>query len=370
MSKRSLALLAGAAAALAVGAPAAGAAEVDVVARGLDNPRGLDVVGQHVYVAEAGRGGDRCATVPGEEGPTQVCAGLTGKITRVDLRSGAERRIGQRLPSVANVPNELGDASGPHDVSLVGRYGRMVTGLGADPAARAAFGDLGAQFGLVWRLNAKGGWSRLADVAAFEAAEDPDAQFPGSEGADSNPYSVQIGETTAVADAGGNSLVGVDNRGRQRLLAAFPPRLVPLPPEFGGGEIPMQAVPDAVDRGPGGDFYVGGLSGFPFPRGGAAVWRVPAAGGTPEVVAEGFTTISDIAVGVDRSIWVLELTANGIATPDPGPGRLIRVGRDGTRSVVADGLVAPTGLALERGVAYVSNKGLGFGQGEVLRIRR
>jgi hypothetical protein len=370
MSRRSLSLLAGTAAAFAVAAPAAGAATVDVVASGLDNPRGLDVVGHHVYVAESGRGGEQCASIPGEEGPTQACIGLTGQITRVDLRTGAERRVGQRLPSLVTVPNELGESTGPNDVSLSGRYGRIVTGLGADPAARALLGDAGAQLGWVWRRTSAGRWAPLSDVAAFEAAQDPDAQFPGSEGADSNPYSVQIGETTAVADAGGNSLVGVDNRGRQRLLAAFPPRFVPLPPEFGGGQIPMQAVPDAVDRGPGGDLYVGQLTGFPFPKGGASVWRVPAGGGTPEVVAEGFTTIADIAVGGDRSIWVLELSANGIASPDPGPGRLVRVARDGSRSVVADGLVAPTGLALERGVAYVSNKGLGFGQGEVLRIRR
>jgi sugar lactone lactonase YvrE len=202
------------------------------------------------------------------------------------------------------------------------------------------------------------------DIAGLEGSRDPD-----SAGADSNPYSVQAGRLTAVADAGGNTLVGVDERRRRSVLAVFPTRLVPLPPEFGGGEIPMQAVPDAVVRGPKGDLYVGQLTGFPFPKGGASVWRVPARGGTPTVVAEGFTTIADIAVGGDGTLWVLELSANGIASPDPGPGRLVQVAPDGTRTVLADGLVAPTGLTVERGVAYVSNKGLGFGQGEVLRIR-
>ena len=71
-------------------------------------------------------------------------------------------------------------------------------------------------------------------------------------------------------DAGGNSLLKVGKRGKVSTTAIFPNTNVP----FGGGEFSMDAVPTAAAKGPDGAIYVSQLTGFPFPKGGASIWRV------------------------------------------------------------------------------------------------
>ena len=90
--------------------------------------------------------------------------------------------------------------------------------------------------------------------------------------------------------------------------------------------------------GPGGDLYVGQLTGAPFPVGAANVYRVPANGGTPAVVATGFTNIIDIAFDRATGVgYVLEHDADGIIPPlGPGvAGRLIRLNANGTQTVIS-----------------------------------
>ena len=71
---------------------------------------------------------------------------------------------------------------------------------------------------------------------------------------------------------GGNALDTVDLFGRVRNLAVFPNVLTKNP--FGGPDIPMQAVPTSVAKGRDGAYYMTQLTGFPFPVGGANIWRV------------------------------------------------------------------------------------------------
>jgi sugar lactone lactonase YvrE len=126
-------------------------------------------------------------------------------------------------------------------------------------------------------------------------------------------------------------------------------------------------VPTSVVRGPDGAYYVGQLTGFPFPTGGASVWRI-APGQAPTEYAKGFTTISDLAFGRDGTLYVLQLASATLIGP-PTPGALIRVPKRGPRTEIAPGtLQSPTGLALDERYAYVSNKGDQAGAGEVLRI--
>jgi hypothetical protein len=206
----------------------------------------------------------------------------------------------------------------------------------------------------------QGTFELVADIGAFELSDNPDGGLP-----DSNPQgllSTPLGQV--VADAGGNSLLGASH-GDVSTLAVFPNRLVPNP--FGGPDIPMQAVPTTVTRGPDGALYVGQLTGFPFPVGGANVYRVEP-GETPEVFLSGFTNIIDIAFGPDGSLYVLEIAHNGLLSGDP-TGALIRVDQDGLRTVIAsEGLVFPTGVAIRDGNAYVSNCGVCADIGEVVAI--
>ena len=130
--RKSLALAAGV---LAIAAPAATASGPQVIASGLDNPRGLDFgLGGELYVAEAGRGGTDC-TLESPEGGEPGCFGKTGAITKIDKRGNKKRVVGN-LPSVASQSG--GEASGPSDVSftLGGLLGYFTVGLGANPALR------------------------------------------------------------------------------------------------------------------------------------------------------------------------------------------------------------------------------------------
>ncbi len=152
-------------------------------------------------------------------------------------------------------------------------------------------------------------------------------------------------------------------------MAEAPPFLE-LPP---GTLIPMDAVPTSVALGPDGHYYVGQLTGFPFPVGGANIYRVPAKGGAPELYAEGFTAIIDVAFGVDGSLYVLEIAKNGLLAAfifNDWTGALIRVAPDGTRTEIAEGsLYAPGGVAVGKDRAlYVTNNSIFSGVGEVLRI--
>lgn len=358
-----VAVTAVAVASFAAASPAApGAKNYLSVATDLNNPRGI-VFGPDgaLYVAEAGSGGDSEPCVDGPEG--KVCLGETGAVTRAE--AGSQSVVADGFVSLAN-PDDGGSATGPHDVAFDADGNLMVLiGLGADPALRDPAGPLGAfgeNFGQLARVDENGDWTNVVDIAAYEAANNPD----GGE-IDSNPYSlIAIEDGFVVADAGANALLHVAGDGTISTLAVFADRMVEFPP--GSGDmIPMQAVPTSVALGPDGDYYVGQLTGFPFPPGGANIYRVPEEGGDPEVYLEGFTNIIDLTFDEDGNLYVLEMFKNGALSGDP-TGNLIKVLPDGTRITLASGsLFTPSSVEMgPDGYLYVSNKGTLSEVGEVI----
>ena len=161
---------------------------------------------------------------------------------------------------------------------------------------------------------------------------------------DSNAYGLEIlSNRGVIADAGGNSLLQIDQTLQLSTLAVFANRMVPGP--GGMGMVNMEPVPTSIAEGPDGSLYVGQLTGFPFPVGGARVYRVPANGGTPVIVAEGFTNIIDIAIGPDGAAYVLEHDANSLLAPG-NAGRLTKIGPFGLRTELAAGLLVAPGRIL------------------------
>jgi len=149
-------------------------------------------------------------------------------------------------------------------------------------------------------------------VAAAEARLNPD----GLE-INSNPYSlINVAGGHVVADAGANATFRVEPDRTVNLASFFPPRLFPAPPFLGlppGAQIPTSSVTDSVTVGLDGAVYIGELTGFPFPVGGARVHRrAVGPGQTATVFATGFTEIIDIAFGPDGSLYVLEFAQNGM----------------------------------------------------------
>jgi hypothetical protein len=351
------ALLAG----MAVALPAGAQPNVETVASGLDNPRGLAFGPDgHLYVAEAGRGGDGPCFV-GPEGPS--CFGLSGAVTRINLNRGEQARVLTGLPSYAadgtgGTPDGS-SAIGPMHIAFSGSSRFVTFGLGADPALRDQLPALADMAKLVRAQFMQNAWQNIADIGDYEAAVDPNADGP-----DSNPNGlIATGAGQVLADSGGNSLLAVDRRGQVSTIATFPNRDVP----FGGGTFSMDAVPTSVVTGRDGAYYVSQLTGFPFPVGGANIYRV-VPGQAPQVWASGFTNVVDLAFAGNGDLLVVEIATNGILSGD-FTGALKRVAKDGTVStIMSDGLFAPYGIAVKGKNAYVSNCGICAGGGEVLRI--
>ncbi|HZD18459.1 MAG TPA: ScyD/ScyE family protein, partial [Actinomycetota bacterium] len=197
-----------------------------------------------------------------------------------------------------------------------------ITGLGA-PKEQELF-----------KVTMDGTVTEFADLGAYEAKHNP---HPAE--VDSNPFSVIDlgGGEAAVADAGGNTLLKVDKRGKVKLIAVLPDELVPTdnakaiieeivgnllgqevsceeglpaeaPPEAQEicelpDMIPAEPVATSVAIGPDGDLYVSELKGFPAPLGRSRVWRISSnarnadCGRSPlcSVAYEGFTSIVDLS---------------------------------------------------------------------------
>jgi hypothetical protein len=341
-------------------------ASLQVIASGLNNPRGVTIADDgSIYVAEAGSGGTgQCIDSP--EGGT-ACFGTSGAITKV--------ANGQATPWVTGLPSIADDqgmqASGPANVSANdGSVSAVIQGVGS-PEDNAQFGDAGKLLGHLIKITGQNQYTDVADLAAYEAAHNPDGNQ-----IDSDPYSVlDLGDKWIVADAAANDLLQVDADGTISTLAVFPSQMVDNPE--GGDQIPSESVPTTVTVGPDGAYYVGELTGFPFPVGKARIWRV-VPGEEPTVYATGFTNIIALDFDANGNLFVLEITKNGLlAAESAGPdnpsaatGALIRVNADGSQTEIAsNGLITPTGLAIgPNGEMYVSNFGIFSGAGELVRV--
>lgn len=275
----------------------------------------------------------------------------------VELRSGQGGLV-VSLPGVA-------------DVAPIGRGSMFAITGGTDLSSPDA--------GNLYRVS-RGSLHAVADLDAFEAAVNPD----GGE-VDSNAFDVEVldGGRALVADAGGNTLLiaGVD--GSVDWVATLPDELVstahakqlvgcPTDDPFLGfvcglpDMMPAEAVASSVAVGPDGAYYVGELKGFPGPTGESRIWRIEPGtlhaecGASPacSVVADGFTSIVDLAFGPDGTLYVVEFDENSFLAvevfPILGPAALaggtINACDSSTWSCgpVASGLTLPIAVAVDK----------------------
>ncbi|HEX5621985.1 MAG TPA: ScyD/ScyE family protein [Solirubrobacteraceae bacterium] len=352
---------------------------VKTIAKKLDNPRHIAVARNgDVYVAEAGKGGDPAKSkscFDSAEG--FACTGATGAITRVFEKHHRwqQDRVVRGLASFA--PADGASAIGPHGVFVRGRDVFFTNGGPTEPTrgGQTVFRDptlvseepISRLYGTLLKLSKRGRVRFVADLWRFERDNNPDADVANTH-IDSNPvdvYATRHG--LLVADAGGNTVLRVGRHGRISVVAVFPN----TPPEPTG----MQAVPTGAVVGPDGFYYVSQLTGFPFPVGGANIFRVNPRTGAYTTYASGFTNAMDLAFGRDGTLYVLEIDHDSLFPP-VGPskeGALLRVRRGGGTpqriELPAGTLTEPGGLAVAgRKTLVVSNHGREAGNGEVLEV--
>lgn len=376
-----------------------------VVANGLNNPRHLSFSRSGaLYVAESGTGGSGPCITNSER--SLVCYGPSGSITEIRKITGhhqttwKQRRVVTGLPSLAppaDIPGSPNgapvtkgaNATGPSGVVVLRHHHYVVSvGLGAPPSARKrgqatksptstdaatlprGFGTLvSGAFRAQHRhfhyhgLKSHRTWRVMADIARHEATTNP------IDNPDSNPASVvRTGWSYVVADAGGNTVLKVSRRGKVRTIAAFQDVMVQAPGAPTGTLMPMQFVPTAVVPGPRHAYYVSQLTGFPFPKGGAAIWKI-VPGHAPTVYASGLTNVTDIAFATDGSLYAVEISTEGLASGGAPIGALVRIPRGGgAAQTVVGGLFAPYGVALHGRYAFVTTGSVLPGGGQVIRI--
>jgi hypothetical protein len=273
---------------------------------------------------------------------------------------------------------------GVTDVAPLGK-GKLLAITGGGPGPRDA-----SLFRIVG-----GRKQRIAKLGAYEAKKNPD----GGE-IDSNPYGVAaLGAHKAlVADAGGNSVLHVNAKGKVNWVATLPAEIVSTdnvkdlagcpdaPPDLAfvcdfPDAMRAEAVATSVAIGPDGAWYVGELKGFPAPTGVSKVWRIEPGtrhaecGVDPRctVVFDDFTSIVDLSFGPYGTLYVTEFDeASWLAVEEgigPLNGTVNACALGGKCTEVATGLAMPTASTVGRdGQLYSAVWGLVPGSAEVIPL--
>ena len=107
-------------------------------------------------------------------------------------------------------------------------------------------------------------------------------------------------------------------------------------------------MPTSVVQGPDGAYYLTQLTGFPFEKGDANIWRV-VPGQAPTVYASGLTNLTDLAFADDGSLYAVQISVEGLLT---GPiGALVRINPGAastkrSREACSLPMASPCGVAL------------------------
>jgi hypothetical protein len=309
---------------------------VTVVADNLNSPRQIVVHDGAVYVAEAGTGGVSPAPdVPG--------IGFTGSVTRV--RNGHATRVQTGLLSIS-LPGEGGGPAEVVGVDALTFKGDQLFGIATGACDLAgAPAEAVAQAGHVLRLNGGDDVKPVADVSAYECANDPDGL-----GVDTDPYGIAAkGKSFYVADAAGNDILKVKHKE------------VSLASVIGPG----QTVPTSLAFGPDGALYIGTLN-FEAGPGGAKVYRLDVHSGQLSTYADGLSAVTGIAFDKRGNLYVSEFTT-GFDENGPSPdGDVVVVppggGTEGRAVLGAGSLHFPGGVGVDRNGVYVSNWSIAPGE--------
>jgi sugar lactone lactonase YvrE len=272
----------------------------------------------------------------GPDGALYVTEGVAGRVTRVDPRTGATTTYASGLP------RRIVGTGGPMDVAFLGRTAYvLVTLVGPDVGGSDVVG--------IYRVDGPDSFTVVADIGAFSIANPPATSFDVPSGVQ---YALQpYRGGFLVTDGHHNRVLRVARDGQVSVLRAFG-NIVPTGLEVRGRTIYM------AEAGP-----------VPhLPEDGKVVAFRPRST-TVREVASGSPLLVDVEFGRGHRLYAL---SQGVFQPGnpagapalPNTGALVKVNRDGTFTVVIDGLNQPTSLEFIGKTAYVVTLG-----GEIWKIK-
>lgn len=194
-----------------------------------------------------------------------------------------------------------------------------------------------------------------------------DDGFPATEIV--NPYDLVPAPNGGVfiSDGGSNEVLHVAPDGTISEYATFARRENPTPGVHGT----IDVVPTGLTYGPDGALYMASLTGIPYPRGAAIVYRLEDVNGDGDALdasevteyARGFSVATDLAFEQNGDLLVTEFSrdmprlVSEYSLDDAAriPGRLVRW-HDGSLEHVAGGLISPTSVAVANGRIFVSEE--------------
>jgi sugar lactone lactonase YvrE len=284
----------------------------------------------------AGLEGGSGSTI-GPDGALYVTESAAGRVTRVDPRTGATTTFASGLPRL--IP-EVG-FGGPVDVAFLGRTAYvLVTLVGPDVGGSDVVG--------LYRVDGPDRFTVIADIGQFSIDNPPETDFFVPSGVQYGLQAYRGG--LLVTDGHHNRVLRVARNGQIRELRAFS-NIVPTGLDVRGGTIYM------AEAGP-----------VPHvPEDGRVVAFRPTSPTVREVAA-GARLLVDVELGHGGRLYALSQGVFPTGAPEgspalPNTGALVKANRDGTLTVVVDGLNQPTSLELIGETGYVITLG-----GEIWKI--
>jgi hypothetical protein len=286
-----------------------------------------------VLLAEGLEGATGSTLGPG--GALYVTEGVAGRISRVDPQSGMVTTFASGLPTA------IAGIGGAIDVAFVGTTAYvLVTLVGSDVGGKSVVG--------IYRVDGPDRFTVVADIGAFSLRHPPKTAFfiPTGVQYALEPYRGGF----LVTDGHHNRVLHVTREGKVAEWIAFD-NIVPTGLAVSGSKVYM------AEAGP-----------VPhLPEDGKVVKLRPRWRAATEV-ASGTSLLVDVEFGRGHHLYALSQGHFAVGSPEgspaqPNTGALVKVNRDGTLTVIANGLNQPTSLEFIGNTAYVVSLA-----GEIWRI--
>lgn len=265
----------------------------------------------------------------GPRGALYVTEGAAGRVLRVNPKTGDVTTF------AAGLPKSIIGIGGAMDVAFIGKTAYvLVTLVGPDVGGTDTVG--------IYRVDSPTTFTVVADIGAYSLANPPKPAFFVPTGVQ---YAIQTYRGGfLVTDGHHNRVLRITLDGHITEVIAFG-NIVPTGLDLSGGKIYMSEAGPTPH----------------LPQNGKII-AFKARSPHPRDVASGGRLLVDVEFSRGHELYALAQGVWPLGNPEgspalPNTGQLLKVTRDGSFAVVADGLNQPTSLEFIKNTAYVVTLG-------------